>query len=256
MLAGQGDLLELSPLEQARQQFEQSLQAEQEAFQLKQQEAQTVFRKLQEDEQDIFREAQEDQQEIFRKAQETESEKFEERQRELEKAFTKSQQASEAEFNRQQRQLDEASAQRQAAILEAASRGIAPQVQARKDGGPVAAGQAYLVGEQGPELITPSRKGWVHTASETAALLGKQPTMLMKNPAMPGIEAKLSELLQEVKRGRRVAVPTSYTLNTVNPLEDAISLQIKQVRALARGGYCSGSRRDPDRCTRQQHQQL
>lgn len=235
VLAGQGDLLELSPLEQARQQFEQSLQAEQEAFQLKQQEAQTVFRKLQEGEQDIFREAQEDQQEIFRKAQETESEKFEERQRELEKAFTKSQQASEAEFNRQQRQLDEASAQRQAAILEAASRGIAPQVQARKDGGPVAAGQAYLVGEQGPELITPSRKGWVHTASETAALLGKQPTMLMKNPAMPGIEAKLSELLQEVKRGRRVAVPTSYTLNTVNPLEDAISLQIKQVRALARG---------------------
>lgn len=105
----------------------------------------------------------------------------------------------------------------------------------RKDGGPVAAGQAYLVGEEGPELITPSRRGWVHTAGETAAMMSKQPTMLVKNPDMPGVESKLSELLQEVRRGRRVAVPTSYTLNTVNPLQDAVALQIKQVRALARG---------------------
>ena len=224
VLAGQGDLLELSPLEQARQQFEQSLQAEQEAFQLKQQEAERAFQEQQRLEEEAYQE-----QQVLKQ------EEFDNREREIQRAFEAQQQSAEAAFNEQQRQLDEASAQRQAAILEAASRGIAPQVQARKDGGPVAAGQAYLVGEQGPELITPSRKGWVHTAGETAALLGKQPTMLVKNPAMPGIEAKLSELLQEVKRGRRVAVPTSYTLNTVNPLEDAISLQIKQVRALARG---------------------
>ena len=224
VLAGQGDLLELSPLEQARQQFEQGLQAEQEAFQLRQQEAEQAFQEQQRIEAEAYQE-----QQILKQ------EEFDNREREIQRAFEAEQQAAEAAFNEQQRQLDEASAQRQAAILEAASRGIAPQVQARKDGGPVAAGQAYLVGEEGPELITPSRRGWVHTAGETAAMMSKQPTMLVKNPDMPGVEAKLSELLQEVRRGRRVAVPTSYTLNTVNPLQDAVALQIKQVRALARG---------------------
>ncbi len=106
---------------------------------------------------------------------------------------------------------------------------------ARRDGGPVAAGQPYLVGEEGPELITPTRRGWVHTAGETAAIMARQPVMAVKPQAMAGVEAKLSELLQEVRRGRRVVAPTSFTLNTQNPLSDAVELQIKQVRALARG---------------------
>jgi hypothetical protein len=106
---------------------------------------------------------------------------------------------------------------------------------ARRDGGPVAAGQPYLVGEEGPELITPTRRGWVHTAGETAAIMARQPVMAIKPQAMAGVEAKLSELLQEVRQGRRVVAPTSFTLNTQNPLSDAVELQIKQVRALARG---------------------
>lgn len=36
------------------------------------------------------------------------------------------------------------------------------QVPARAAGGPISAGQAYLVGERGPELITASRSGYVH----------------------------------------------------------------------------------------------
>jgi TP901 family phage tail tape measure protein len=35
---------------------------------------------------------------------------------------------------------------------------------ARAKGGPVSAGQTYLVGEEGPELITPSRGGYVHAS--------------------------------------------------------------------------------------------
>ena len=34
------------------------------------------------------------------------------------------------------------------------------------------AGTTYLVGELGPELITPTRSGYVHTAEETEDILG------------------------------------------------------------------------------------
>ena len=43
-------------------------------------------------------------------------------------------------------------------------------IPARAKGGPVRPGQPYLVGEEGPELVTPSRNGWVHTAQQTAAM--------------------------------------------------------------------------------------
>jgi actin-related protein len=224
VLAGQGDLLELSPLEQARAEFEKRLQEEQK-----------VFQEQQQLEQEAFEAQQQQQQEEFELIQRDAQRAFDDEQRTIERAFQAEQQAAEAAFNAQQRQLDEQSAQRQAAILEAASRGIAPQVQARRDGGPVAAGQPYLVGEEGPELITPTRRGWVHTAGETAAIMARQPVMAIKPQAMAGVEAKLSELLQEVRQGRRVVAPTSFTLNTQNPLSDAVELQIKQVRALARG---------------------
>jgi TP901 family phage tail tape measure protein len=40
-------------------------------------------------------------------------------------------------------------------------------------GGSILGGKTYLVGEYGPELITPGRGGYVHTADETAAMLGQ-----------------------------------------------------------------------------------
>lgn len=44
----------------------------------------------------------------------------------------------------------------------------------RASGGPVKAGQPYLVGEEGPEIIMPNRDGMVMTASETAAMLANR----------------------------------------------------------------------------------
>lgn len=41
--------------------------------------------------------------------------------------------------------------------------------QARAAGGPVSAGKPYLVGERGPELITPSRSGYVHPTGSMGA---------------------------------------------------------------------------------------
>jgi len=41
---------------------------------------------------------------------------------------------------------------------------------ARATGGSVAGGKTYLVGERGPELVTPQRSGYVHNASDTARM--------------------------------------------------------------------------------------
>lgn len=43
----------------------------------------------------------------------------------------------------------------------------------KAEGGPVQAGQPYIVGEEGPELIFPDRDGWVATASETDRLMSR-----------------------------------------------------------------------------------
>lgn len=40
-------------------------------------------------------------------------------------------------------------------------------------GGPMKAGEPYLVGEEGPELIFPDRDGWVATAQETDRVMGR-----------------------------------------------------------------------------------
>ncbi|MEH0841626.1 hypothetical protein V6U81_04410 [Micromonospora sp. CPCC 205711] len=42
---------------------------------------------------------------------------------------------------------------------------------ARASGGPVKAGQPYLVGEDGPELVTPTKNGWVHDTNKTASMM-------------------------------------------------------------------------------------
>jgi len=42
----------------------------------------------------------------------------------------------------------------------------------RAAGGAIAGGRTYLVGEYGPELVTPSRSGFVHDAGRTASMMG------------------------------------------------------------------------------------
>lgn len=50
--------------------------------------------------------------------------------------------------------------------------GNAVSAEFRAGGGPVAGGMPYIVGEQGPELFTPSTSGHISTAGETAAMMG------------------------------------------------------------------------------------
>ncbi|PZV19171.1 MAG: phage tail tape measure protein [Leptolyngbya sp.] len=78
-------------------------------------------------------------------------------------------------FNIEQRKLDEESADRIKKIKESAKEPAAPtggKPPGRRLGGAVEAGQPYLVGEGGQELIFPSYAAYVVDASKTAALLG------------------------------------------------------------------------------------
>jgi hypothetical protein len=71
-------------------------------------------------------------------------------------------------------------------------------IEARREGGAVTAGQPYLVGEDGPELVMPSRSGWVLTAQQTAALLGNAGMNGFSLPSVGGAASDPS-LLQEVR---------------------------------------------------------
>jgi TP901 family phage tail tape measure protein len=55
--------------------------------------------------------------------------------------------------------------------------GKATSLKKRASGGDVRAGESYMVGERGPELITPSRNGYVLTAEQTRRLATTSQTM-------------------------------------------------------------------------------
>lgn len=52
------------------------------------------------------------------------------------------------------------------------STGSASRIEARAGGGPISRGASYLVGEDGPELITANRNGYVHPTGQGPALGG------------------------------------------------------------------------------------
>lgn len=85
---------------------------------------------------------------------------------------------------------------------------IALGVKTRASGGPMFAGQTYLTGEEGPELVTPTRPGFVHTAAQTRYALS-QPTKT--------INLSVTNYYPQ-------AEPTSVTTNRV--LQDAAAVGI------------------------------
>jgi hypothetical protein len=104
----------------------------------------------------------------------------------------------------------------------------------RRSGGPVEAGQPYLVGEEGPELILPSRNGFVMTANQTAAMLGGvampalqagQAVMSNRIGGMGGAQdAALLEEVQNLNQSlKEVAEQAAYPRTVVIPSEAPIS---------------------------------
>jgi hypothetical protein len=69
----------------------------------------------------------------------------------------------------------------------------------RARGGPIRAGMPYIVGEHGPELITPSRSGHVSTAAETAGMLGRG--VHIDQFIVQGIVQNPEQMYEAAKRG-------------------------------------------------------
>lgn len=247
--------LDLSPLEQARADFEKALQEEQRAFEAQQQQEKAAFEEAEQakirafeesqrvaaeqfDEQQrqrqlTFQEAQRQQELAFNEQQRTAEATFKAQERLLEQAFQDSQRAQERAFKDQQRQLDRQNAEEIASLLESA-RATAPE--ARRMGGPVEKGQPYLVGEEGPELIFPNRAGYVATARETARYLrgsdrGITGILSRKNES-GRVEAKLDELIRTVRSRRPIALAT-INVGT-NSVDDAMSAALSHQRAVIR----------------------
>ncbi len=127
-------------------------------------------------------------------------------------------------------------AEQGADILASAIRGAfggAPQ--GRFKGGPVSAGEPYIVGEKGPELIFPTRSGYVATARQTAQLLSQMGPLNVNVPSRTNpVEKKLDTLINEVKKGRKVSPNSVYNISTPTPMQDTMALKIAEIKALAR----------------------
>lgn len=215
---------ELSPIEQARKDFEAELKAEEQEFAAQQREEQRAFEEqLKEDEKAFNEEIKAEEkalaEEVQRREKQLEEElqeiekAFAESEREKEKAFQEQQEQREAAFKAEQRRLDEQSANRIKQILESA-RLNAPAVTPRFRGGPVSPGQTYSIAEKGPEFATfggktmlftspgyiqPSSPGYVTSTSKSARILKGNSVPDISRFAVvgaPGVEARLDRLIR------------------------------------------------------------
>lgn len=254
--------LSLSPLEQARADFEARLQEEAKAFQLSQQEEEAAFRAKLDDEEEARQIAREQAEEERRKARQREDderedkrreedEKFEDDERRLQENFEAELRRQREAFNAEQRRLDEESAGRIAAIL-AAARPAPPNGQSLRVGG-VAEGGVVQVHKD--EFLLPPKGTRVVSQRESRALVRESLSVGQARSLMTGVsfkgaagvspavvstsklESQMAELLKEVKRGRKVQPGgNTYNLNTTEPVKDAIALQMEEIRALVRSG--------------------
>lgn len=230
---------DLTPIEQARADLEERIAAKQQAFQdaqqLEKEEFETAL------EADLFAIKAENERalgEIEKQVNDeiAAAEKFAAQQIiDLERNWEDEKLQRERDFKAEQRRLDEASAQRIEQILERARGGGIDG--ARRDGGPVRAGGTYLVGEEGPELITPTRGGYVHTARETAAMM--QATRMPTAPAIVGadnrgIERRLEQLISLVEANRQVQAQANYQIVNQNAPADPVEMELRRVSGLAR----------------------
>lgn len=241
--ADQQGALDLSPIEQARADFEARLQEEAK-----------LFSEAQQAEQEAFAEANREANKAFDEAQQLQQEAFAEAERDRQRAFQDEQQAAQEAFAEQQRELDKASAREIAAILaNAPTTGSA--IPARRLGGPVDAGQLYQVGESGPELFRtgagmsllgadgpelfrPGAHGQILSAEQTAAMLGRSAVADLDLPiggGMPShrLESQIGRLVAAL--GQQQPGGDSITfINEPDPYGSLEKLQAAKLRQLVR----------------------
>lgn len=71
----------------------------------------------------------------------------------------------------------------------AKAKNIEMSITGRATGGPVSAGQSYIVGEKGQELFTPSQNGYITPADKTASMMGGNTTNIYGNITLSSPEA-------------------------------------------------------------------
>lgn len=256
---------ELSPVEQARQQFEEQMRAEEKAFQDAQREEAKAFEEQQRAEEKAFQaelkeeeKALADEVQAKEKALDAEIKKeeadFEQSEREIEKAFKESERQKEADFKAQQRALDEQSAQRIKQIIESAV--IAPPATVpRFRGGPLEPGTTYSVAERGPEFATlggkqmlftspgyirPTSPGYVTSTAQSARMLRGQGFPDISRFAIvgaPAVEARLDRLIKlQEKSLRRGGGDTYQFFNEPEPSKAAAGIGQSKLKQIARAG--------------------
>jgi len=104
-------------------------------------------------------------------------------------------------------------------------------VRTRASGGPVRAGEPYLVGEEGPELIVPEMAGTVLTAAQTSETLRGAVGGDGASLDMAGLRADIAKLTAAVATAR----PINIT-ETASPRRTAEQLVVHESRLLRMAG--------------------
>ncbi|MDQ0377966.1 hypothetical protein [Amycolatopsis thermophila] len=102
----------------------------------------------------------------------------------------------------------------------------------RAQGGPVKAGETYLVGEEGPELVTMPGNGMVYTASDTADILGalEQSRASVAAATAPRVPAPRGG----ASTGGAAQAAAQATLSRVAAIERAVASMAGEMAALAK----------------------
>lgn len=114
---------------------------------------------------------------------------------------------------------------------------------ARADGGSVLAGNTYLVGEQGPELVTFGQSGFVYDNSSTASALAAIKANTASVASLPAgegdarlaqlldrLDKRLSEAISKPVKAEPINVPVNVTASNVDSAAETLQL-IRAARA-------------------------
>ena len=203
--------------QQKRIAFETQLRTEAKAFSDQQQANQAAFDQSRQDESKAFAESERQIADAWAQLQREVQAGWAESERQIQRAFEDESRAIAKAQKDEDRALDLANAQAIQKILDSAK---PKAIEARRSGGGVEAGQPYLVGEEGPELIYPSKAGYVATARETAAMMGNFPALGISS--VPSISINTRTLEAQSARMVKLLGDANATLNKMANTKPAI----------------------------------
>lgn len=197
--------------------FEAQLRTDAKAFSDQQQANQAAFDQSRQDESKAFAESERQIADAWAELQRQVQAGWAESERQIQRLFEDENRSIQKAQKEEERALDLANAKEIQKILDSA-KPKAPE--ARRMGGPVDAGQPYLVGEEGPELIYPSRAGYVATARETAAMMANFPSVGIA--AIPSASINTRTLETQSARMIKLLGDANATLNKISRTKPAM----------------------------------